>query len=585
MNNYATEPVAIVDFESERKIFCDPKEIITANSIAEVYPAIQAVDDASQKGYFAVGYVSYEAGWAFNDPQVVPTVSEMPLVWFAIFSKPTTSLKSFSRGDFNLSSFEPSVSRSQYELSIQKIREAIAQGDTYQVNYTMRMAAEFYGDDLALYESLATSLHSKYCAYLNMGRFRVLSLSPELFFTRNHDEIITRPMKGTAKRGRWSDEDEELRSWLMNSKKNRAENIMIVDLLRNDLGRIAETGSVSVPNLLQIEKYPNVYQMTSTVKAKISPAVSTTTIFEALFPCGSVTGAPKLSTMSLIKELEPSARGVYCGSIGILSPARRCIFNVAIRTLVIDSDTGSAQFGTGGGVTWDSLSDEEYEEALAKAEILQNHPIDFQLLETFLLEDGTYFLLDPHLRRLEQSAKYFEIPFDREAVEHVLFDFAAKKGSSPMRVRLLYDVKGVCQIESSQLESSTVTSNQIYFADLPVSKMNRFLYHKTTKRGLHEKHRQSHPTGFDVLLWNEDGQITEFTNGNVVVNIDGAKVTPPLECGLLPGTFRAELLGRKEVTERILYKNDLLRANDVWFVNSVRKWVKVELSAAIDKLG
>lgn len=583
MNDHNVEPVAIIDFESERKVFYNPIEIVTANSIADVRQAIQAIDNASQQGYFAAGYIAYEAGWAFNDSKVVSTVPEMPLVWFAIFSESTTTLKTLPRDGFNLSSFEPSDNRSQYELTIQKIKEAISCGDTYQVNYTMRMAAKFYGHDLTLYEELTANLRSKYCAYLNMGRFRILSLSPELFFARNQDEIVTRPMKGTVKRGRWSDEDEQLRRWLLDSKKNQAENIMIVDLLRNDLGRIAETGSVSVPALLQIEKYPNVYQMTSTIRAKIPPSVSTTKIFEALFPCGSVTGAPKLSTMSLINEIEPSPRGVYCGSIGLVSPKESSIFNVAIRTLVIDLHTGIAQFGTGGGITWDSLPDEEYEEALTKAEIWQNHPLDFHLLETLLLEDGAYFLFEQHLLRLERSAKYFDIPFDREAVLHVLSDLAVKKSSSSERVRLLLDSEGTCRAESSTLEIQSVGSNQVCLSDFPVLKEDRFLYHKTTRREVYEKHRTSQPIGYDVLLWNESGEITEFTTGNVVVEIDGKLLTPPLRCGLLPGTFRQELLDRKEVAEAIISKEDLSRASEVWFVNSVRKWVKVNLTNAIDK--
>lgn len=546
--------------------------------MAEVRPAIEAAEQATQRGLFAVGYISYEAGWAFNDAEVVPPRSEMPLVWFALFSESVPFVPTFPHNDFNLSQFEPSIDRQKYELCLQKIKEAIATGDTYQVNYTMKMAADFYGNDLALYQDLTASLKSKYCAYLNLGRYRIISLSPELFFSRNQAQIITRPMKGTVKRGRWPGEDEKFRNWLSHSDKNQAENTMIVDLVRNDLGRLAKTGTVSVTNLFQIEKYPNVYQMTSTIKAEIPNVISTTKILEALFPCGSITGAPKLSTMSLINQLEPTARGVYCGSIGIISPKQSSIFNVAIRTLVIDTKTGKVEFGTGGGITWDSLPDEEYNEALDKAGILRNRPIDFQLIETLLLQEGSYFLLDRHLHRLLRSARYFDIPMNPGQIRQTLLEFSGTICWPKARVRLLLDAHGQCTIQSNELEPKNDSAAEVVLADSPVNKADRCLYHKTTNREIYDKHRRTHPSFFDVLLWNEDREMTEFTTGNLVVNIDGELLTPPLESGLLPGTFREELLKRKDISEKTIYKEDLIKASGIWFINSVRKWVEVKLS-------
>lgn len=568
----------IFDFESERQVFSNPEQVIVANSPAEVYPALKTIEDANQQGYFAAGYIAYEAGLAFDNTLVGIRNPDMPLLWFGIFSNSQKNSEFPSGRDFDLSAFRPSISSHEYSSSIQRIKDAIARGDTYQVNYTMRMKAEFHGDDLAFYQYLVGTLRSKYCAYLNTGRFRILSMSPELFFARHDNKIVTRPMKGTVKRGRWPDEDEEFRTWLVASEKNQAENIMIVDLLRNDLGRIAKTGTVCVPKLLEIEKYPNVYQLTSTVSAQLPQAASLTTILEALFPCGSVTGAPKISTMSLIQELEPTPRGIYCGAIGFTSPERHAIFNVAIRTMVIDSHSGTAEFGTGGGITWDSQEDEEYEEALAKTEIFQNNCFDFQLLETLRFENGNYFLLERHLKRMEMSARYFDLPFDSGTIRLALENLADKHRDSQLRVRLMVDSNGKYSLESVKLTDTPETLQVACLADFPINKKDRFLYHKTTQRALYEEHRKAHPDAFDVLLWNELGEITEFTNGNVVIEINGKKLTPPLLCGLLPGTFRAELIDSKLLDEGIISKEDLSLADGIWFINSVRRWVKVRLN-------
>lgn len=577
LNHHNPEPMLIFDFESERRVFSNPEQVIVAFSPEEVYPALKSIEDANQEGYFAAGYIAYEASCAFINTPVRIRKTDTPLLWFGIFSNYRNNSEFTSGGDFNLSAFRPSVEHHEYRSSIHRIKEAIAKGDTYQVNYTLRMKTEFVGDDLALYQHLVGSVQSKYCAYLNTGQLRILSMSPELFFSKTGNSIVTRPMKGTVNRGRWAEEDEKLRTWLVNSDKNNAENIMIVDLLRNDLGRIAETGTVRVPRLLEIEKYPNVYQLTSTVSAHLPQDTSLTTILEALFPSGSITGAPKISTMSLIQDLEPTPRGIYCGTIGFTTPQRDAIFNVAIRTLVIDAYSGKSEFGTGGGITWDSLEDEEYNEALAKTEIIQNHDINFHLLETLRLENGTYFLLERHLKRIEMSARYLDFHFDSASIRLALKHLADKNSDSQLRVRLMVDSNGKYLLESSRLPETPETLQVVCIADSPINKKDRLLYHKTTQRVLYQEHKKSHPDAFDVLLWNELDEITEFTNGNVVVEINGKKLTPPLDCGLLPGTLRAELIENKVLEEGIILKRDLERADHIWFINSVRKWVKVRL--------
>lgn len=576
MNNENSEPYLIFDFESERKIFSHPIKVIVANTTDEVADALDKVERASDQGYFAAGYLSYEAGYAFIDSLQDRGHRNMPLLWFGIFTSPQTYTQMPGNSEFKLSEFYPNEEPQRYIANIQRIKGAIASGDTYQVNYTMKLVADFQGDDLALYKHLENTLESNYCAYLNLGRFRILSASPELFFSKNRNTITTRPMKGTVRRGRWSDEDEGLRQWLHGSKKNHAENIMIVDLLRNDLGRIAEVGTVHVSKLLEIEKYPYVYQMTSTVSAQIPNGTSLTKIFEALYPCGSVTGAPKISTMSIINELETSPRGIYCGAIGFISPNQNAIFNVAIRTLVIDSQTGKAEFGTGGGITWDSLSDDEYQEALTKADMFGTEVSDFQLLETLLLEHGEYFLLERHLERIQSSAHYFDIPFDLDAITLDMEKLASENRQSILRVRLLVSSDGKHSIEfSNHMES--IQNRQVVLSSMPVNSSDKLLYHKTTQRTIYNQRKQNYPNAFDVLLSNEKGEITEFTNGNIVAEKSGHLVTPPLTCGLLPGTYRAELLANGVIMEKVIKKEDLGKMDKIWFINSVRKWIEVSL--------
>ncbi len=349
---------------------------------------------------------------------------------------------------------------------------------------------------------------------------------------------------------------------------------MIVDLLRNDLGRVAETGAVRVEELFRVERYPTVWQMTSTVAATLREGVTLDELFAALFPCGSVTGAPKVSTTRFIAALEDSPRGVYCGAVGFVAPGGDAAFNVAIRTVVIDEETGRAVYGTGGGVTWDSTPGGEYTEALAKAKLLTEDAPDFELLETMRLDGSGYHLLEEHLARLEASAEYFDIPVSVADVREALARRAREEGGA-RRVRLLVSRDGRVRVESAPLAELPRGPLRVALALTPVKKSDRFLCHKTTNRGQYEARRAEVPGVFDVLLWNEEGELTEFTNGNVVVELEGKCWTPPRACGLLAGTFRAELLRRGEVAERVLTRDDLARAARVWFVNGVRGRVEV----------
>jgi para-aminobenzoate synthetase/4-amino-4-deoxychorismate lyase len=576
-------PSAVLDFHGRRgarAFFDDPLEVIKTSDLGEVRAALREVERAARAGRYAVGFVAYEAAPAFDRSLAVREAST-PLLWFGIFDAPSPHAPEVTGGgDYGLGAWGPSETRDAYERNVREVRERIARGDTYQVNYTFRLRARFRGDAFAFYERLRAAQPTRFGAYLDTGRLRILSASPELFFRRRGARILTRPMKGTSARGRWAEEDDEACRALTESEKNRAENVMIVDLLRNDLGRVAETGTVRASSLFKVERHPTVFQMTSTVGARLRAGATLEEIFAALFPCGSVTGAPKVSTMRLISRLEGSARGVYCGAVGCVRPGGDAVFNVPIRTVVVDALEGTAEYGTGGGVTWDSTPGGEYEEALEKARLLAEDPSDFELLETLRLEGGRYRLLEEHVARLKASARYFDFRVSETRAREALSEHAsAHSDETPRRVRLIVSRGGGVRIESVELEE-TRGAQTVALAREPVDRRERFLYHKTTRRGVYESRRAARPELFDVLLWNEEGELTEFTNGNLVVELEGRRLTPPRACGLLAGTMREGLLRAGEISERVLTKEDLARATRVWLVNGVRGWVEVTFEDA-----
>ncbi|MFK9093506.1 aminodeoxychorismate synthase component I [Bacillus salipaludis] len=556
--------------------FQNPFKVITAHTIEEVLPCFQLVQDAVDNGYYAAGFLSYESAPAFDSAYSVNDESKMPLLWFGIFAEALSQPLSTS-GAYGLTEWKPSVGMDEYNQSILSIKQAIESGDTYQSNYTIRLNSHFQGDDIAFFEKLKRAQTSNYCAYINTGDHSILSASPELFFHVKGDKITTRPMKGTTKRGKSVPEDEANASWLYHSEKNRAENLMIVDLLRNDLGIIAEPGTVSVSKLFEIEHYPTVHQMTSTITARVSSNTKLVDIFKALFPCGSITGAPKISTMNIIADLETAPREVYCGAIGFITPKKEAIFNVPIRTVLIDHQSGQAAYGVGGGITWDSTTEGEYQEILAKASLLKENRPEFHLLESLLFDKGNYFLLEEHLHRLKNSANYFGFRCNLADVNKALNEFSKQNQQGKLKVRLLLESSGDITIEGNSITQPEAAS-KVILADKPVEKNNLYLYHKTTNRDIYSQFQIQKPADiFDVLLWNEDGELTEFTNGNVVLEIDGSLWTPPIESGLLAGTFREMLLKSGEICERTLTVADLQTCSKIWFINSVRKWLQVQL--------
>ncbi|MFZ3580416.1 aminodeoxychorismate synthase component I [Virgibacillus sp. DJP39] len=558
-------------------LFKNPIEIIQATSIEEVIPCLEKVQSLVKDGYYAAGYVAYEAAPAFEPEFQVNNEGEIPLLWFGIFVTPTKESLG-NTTSFSIDEWIASESATNYQANIEQIKNYIELGNTYQVNYTIRMESTFNGDAKSYYHQLAQAQSADYSAFIQTENHTILSASPELFFHKSQNEVTTRPMKGTIKRGRTYEEDCRNATWLTNSKKDQAENVMIVDLLRNDLGTIAKPGSVKVPELFSLEKYPTVYQLTSTVTATIEDKTSITDVFKALFPCGSITGAPKISTMKIIKELENSPRGVYCGAIGYITPDEEAIFNVPIRTVTIHHNDGVANYGVGGGITWDSTSEGEYDEIITKAALLKRKQPQFQLLESIGLLDGTYLVMDHHLERLEKSALYFDFPVNINVIQKELDTIASTHVQGKWKVRLLVDYDGQFTCEAISISESSVEKLSVALADEAVSRADIFLYHKTTNRTVYENAKRNHPEVYDVLLWNEENQITEFTGGNVVVEIDGQLYTPPIECGLLAGTFRKKLIESSEILERTIQLSELNNLDQIWFVNSVREWVPVTLN-------
>jgi para-aminobenzoate synthetase / 4-amino-4-deoxychorismate lyase len=534
----------------------DPRQLAAA--LGEVERAVE------ERGLRAVGFLTYEAGGAFGLP--VRSGSGLPLLWFGLHAAVEEVGPPELTGPGSSVEWAPALDLGAYSRAVRRIQDHIAAGDTYQVNFTFPLRGRLADDPWDLFAAGAAVQRAAHAAYLDLGRLVVASLSPELFFRLDGDRLNTRPMKGTAARGPTPARDDGQAEWLRGSEKNRAENLMIVDMVRNDLGRVASVGSVLTRSLFDVERYPTLLQMTSSVEARSAAPLAA--IVAALFPCASVTGAPKHRTMELIADLEPEPRGLYTGAVGFLSPGRRASFAVAIRTVVVDREAGDARYGVGSGIVADSVAEEEYAECLLKARVLSERP--FRLLETLrYTPDEGYWLLEEHLARLAASARHFGA--DSRIVERsraALRD-AASAFRAPRRVRLLVDLDGRPEVESTALPEAQAV--RLALAPRPVDRDLPWLYHKTTRREAYDEVRRAAPEADDVVLWNDRGEVTETTTANVVVDLPEGPCTPPVECGLLPGTFRARLIAEGAIRERVLRLEDLGRGR-IRLVNAVRGW-------------
>lgn len=558
--------------------FSEPTHILAAYRVDEVLPVLRIVEShVANRGLYAAGFISYEAAPAFDAALCVRRPDPaFPLLWFGLFRSAKPMTLPPPSGTCKLA-WRPDISRSAYHTAIERIKHLIAAGETYQVNYSFRLKSPFRGEPIDLFLQLAAAQPSRNAAYIETETFAICSASPELFFSLEDKTIVARPMKGTMPRALTPLEDAQQAIRLQTSEKNRAENVMIVDMMRNDLGRIAEIGSIEVPFLFTIERYPTVWQMTSTVQARTDALLSD--ILCAVFPCASITGAPKPRTMQIIAELESSPRHLYTGALGFIAPERRAQFNVAIRTVLVNRCTLMAEYGVGGGIVWDSTTEGEYEECLTKARVLTDVRPSFELLETILFtpENG-FFLLDEHLERLRSSCGYFDFSFDERAVLKALLDAVQGTGTDALRIRLTLGSDGSPRVTATPMSVHEAdVPVRLRFAAAPVDSHHHFLYHKTTHRTLYEEALRNVGDCDDVILWNERGEITESTNANIVVELDGVMYTPPVASGVLPGTFRQRLLRDGCITERVMKREDVVRSRQLFLINSVRKWRKAML--------
>lgn len=554
--------------------FCQPVGEVRAVTLEQVVPALESLERQVASGLHAAGFVSYEAAGALNGDLTTYAPGKLPLLWFGLYQSRSQAPFPPHASPFHCGDWRTSLDAAAFDRGVRTIRKLIAAGDCYQVNFTLRQRFSFQGCPRSFFTQMSRNQPTPYGCYLETGDFRILSASPELFFSLSEDGLTTRPMKGTAPRGRWPDEDRARKMALKESPKELAENLMIVDLLRNDMGMVSQTGSVRVASLFDVESHPTVHQMTSTIESRLREGVGTLELFRALFPCGSVTGAPKKRSMEIIEQLEGEPRGLYTGCIGYLSPGGEAKFSVAIRTAVLDLKSGEGEIGIGSGITHDSVAEDEYRECLSKARFARELLPEFQLIES-LLYDGGYFLLERHLERLARSAAYFSFALQPEAPRRALEETAAALAAGKRyKVRLLLSRDGSLACESAPIEP-VATEATAGFATARVDSEDRFLYHKTTLRDRCRDELAARLDLDEVIFLNERGEVTEGANSNVVARIGGRCLTPPLASGLLPGTFREELLAEGTIEERVLTRADLEDAEALFLINSVRKWRQV----------
>ena len=563
-----------------------PARVLVAHHIDEVKPVLEAVHAAAEAGHWCVGHVRYEAAPAF-DAALQVHAADGPLVWFEVHDgAPSAWPPAEAAGHAEArATWLPTLARPDFDAAIARIHQAIGDGELYQVNYTAPWMGTVTGEGTALFDALLRAQPGGYAACFTAGDEQVLSVSPELFFdwqaSAAGGSILARPMKGTAARGTTPALDVAAAERLRASPKERAENVMIVDLLRNDLSRIAEPHTVRVPELFHTQALPTVWQMTSDVQARTRTGLRLPDVFAALFPCGSVTGAPKVRAMQLIRELERLPRGIYCGAIGVVRPDGHggiaATFNVPIRTVVMRGT--QARCSIGSGITASAEAGAEWQEWLHKQAFLARASEPFEVLETLALVDGVYRHQAEHLARMAEAAQHFGYPWQPAAVHACLQSLAAQHGRGPWRVRLLLDRFGQPRAEAFALQP-TATPVRLQLATRPLAEAHgEWVRFKTTRRAHYAAFAPAPGSGiFDTVLFNAEGEITESTFGNLAMQMDdGRWLTPPLACGLLPGVGRAVALREGRVQEGVVRVQDLHRVRRWAFINSLRGWLDAEL--------
>ncbi|ORP08104.1 aminodeoxychorismate synthase, component I [Streptococcus mitis] len=558
----------VIDFRTlgERYTFTKPILELKTRNLAQVKELLARVEDYQQQGYYVVGYVSYEAAPAFEEKLAVhpaPLLGEY-LLYFTVHDSVEKSSIPLTYDEVDMpSNWQEVTSKKDYEKAIAQIHHHLRQGDTYQVNYTVQLKQAVTANPFAIYNRMVVEQEAGYNAYVEHDEMAVISMSPELFFEQKGRDLTTRPMKGTTKRGLTNQEDLDQAAWLEQDPKNRSENMMIVDLLRNDMNRLSEVGSEHVECLCQVEQYSTVWQMTSTIKSRLRENVDLVEIFRSLFPCGSITGAPKIATMEIIKDLEPQPRGVYCGTIGLLLPNGRRIFNVAIRTIQLYK--GQAIYGVGGGITWDSTWESEYREVHQKAAVLYRKQARFQLITTGKISQKQLMFEEQHLERLRKASRYFAFPFDSENLKQKIEEEChACDANQDYRLRISLSKSGEIEVDRRVLTPLSPSFCQAKLCLKEANLQQAFTYFKTT-------HRPHLIMGDQEIIYHTaDGKLLETTIGNLVLKMDGKLYTPPSQLGLLQGIYRQNLLESGQVKEKVLTIEDLKGSEAIYGCNAVR---------------
>ena len=558
----------VIDFRAlgERYTFTQPIKELKTRDLSEVADLLAQVESYQEQGYYIVGYVSYEAAPAFEEKLAVhkaPLLAEY-LLYFTVHDRVETSPIPLTYEEVDLpSKWQEETSAENYEKAIAQIHHHLRQGDTYQVNYTVQLKQDLSANPFTIYNRMVVEQEAGYNAYVEHDEMAVISMSPELFFEQNDRELTTRPMKGTTQRGVTDQEDLAQASWLEQDPKNRSENMMIVDLLRNDMNRISEVGSEHVERLCQVEQYSTVWQMTSTIKSQLREDVDLVEIFRSLFPCGSITGAPKIATMEIIKGLEPQPRGVYCGTIGLLLPNGQRIFNVAIRTIQLHQ--GKAIYGVGGGITWDSTWESEYREVHQKAAVLYRKQARFQLITTGKISKKQLLFEDQHLERLTKASRYFAYPFDPEELrQKIELECQVCDVNQDYRLQISLSKSGEMKLSRQILAHLSPSFCKVKLCLQEADLNQSFTYFKTTHRPHLSLGKQ------EIIYHNAAGELLETSIGNLVLKINGKLYTPPISQGILPGIYRQHLLETGQVEEKVLTVPDLDQAETIYGCNAVR---------------
>lgn len=565
-------------------LFDKPSEILTIYGLNDFEPMLSKADKKIAKNLFGYATLNYELGYLLEQRFSKFLREDKTLAHLVFFNDKNVkeikseSIKLSAELNFKVSDFHLNTSKTEYINSIRKIKKYIAEGDTYQINYTVKGKFNFEGDIASFLSNLIFNQSAKYIAIINLVDKIIISISPELFFETNLKNIVTKPMKGTITRGVNYQDDQMKKHELENSIKNQAENVMIVDLLRNDLGRICEIGSVQTTKLFEIEKYESLYQMISTVKGKLRKSVKFSDIIKNIFPCGSVTGAPKIRTMEIIRELEKEERGIYTGAIGLMF-GEKLVFNVAIRTIQFDQEMKKGTIGLGSGVVWDSKLDKEYQEVLLKSNFLIKPEPYFEIFETARVENGEVTFLNDHLQRMKQAADYFLFNYDeKKIVKKINNELKTLDAKKVYRLKIILSKPGKVDLQIQEFVQKKSVIKIILSAN-KIHSSNKYQYFKTTNRKLYDEEYNHYKENgfFDVIYLNENEDVSEGAITNIFIRKGEVIITPSLQCGILPGIYRKYFIRtHPETKEKRISLNDLITADEIILTNSLRGAIKVD---------